>query len=161
VRDKVKDIAEGKYVDEAKDQLAYLEKRKLDLPSEITKLSAELKILKHEIEGLVTREKEIKAILTATKKEDEKDKPKETVKLIDGVLAPVPSVYKGVEPKIVDYIKSLPEPTSIDTDKVELRWIDEMRNLERVFVESVADVEVARQKLEQVYQTTELRLNSA
>jgi len=163
VRDKVKDIAEGKYVDEAKDQLAYLEKRKVDLPSEITKLSAEVEVLKHEIKALVAREKEIKAILTATKKEDEKDKPKETVKLTDGVLAPVPAIYKGVEPKIVNYIKSLPEPTSIDTDKMELRWIDEMRNLGRTFVESTTDVEVARQKLEQVYQSdrtqSELSLN--
>lgn len=150
VREKVLKIAKGDYVEEAQEKLEYLQKRDLDLPAEIAKLSSEVETLKAELERLAVREKELKAILTATKKEE---KPKELVKLTKGVLAPVAAPYKGIEPEIAQYIKYLPEPFSTDADGVETRWIDEMRTLERIFVEPAAPIETARKQLEKIYQT--------
>ncbi len=114
-------IARGATVEQLTEELERQEAEFNELPQRIENLTSEVSRLHQELEPLIVREAELKKLLMEGQKDNVLSTSGASSKR---VAAPSPASYRGADPEVIEYIKSLPVPTTTDAEGKLISWID-------------------------------------
>jgi N12 class adenine-specific DNA methylase len=127
------------------------------LPERVERLTQLVATLKAELEPLKAEEFRLRKELVKAEESEEAETPEvNDCAELDLVPTPGAALYFGADADIVEYIRSLGEPTTVDDEGNLITWIDKMQSLElKPEAANLPSIEEARQKLEK---TLELKV---
>lgn len=127
------------------------------LPDRIATLKSDLETVQEQIRTLKFREAELKEMFTSTESEaqaaslnrDETEdvsegSSDEAEGADEGAIA---ALYQGVEPEVIQHLKSRPEPTAKDIHGNVLTWIPRIREIAGLLVSNIQNMGQAEQKV--------------
>lgn len=118
------------------------------LPERVEKLSKLVENLKAELEPLKAEELKLRQELA--KAESDGSLPHASTESTSRLVpTPMPALYTGADPRVVEYIRGLGEPTATDADGNRITWIEQMKSLKlKPDVTHKHSIEEAREQLE-------------
>ncbi len=118
------------------------------LPERVEKLSKLVENLKAELEPLKAEELKLRQELA--KAESDESLPHASTESTSRLVpTPMPALYTGADPRVVEYIRGLGEPTATDADGNRITWIEQMKSLKlKPDVTHKHSIEEAREQLE-------------